>query len=376
MQRSISLAGVTDVLLIRPSAEIFLKSEGVRRSWEKILYTEIKKAIGEVKLRKGRGRIWIENEISPEAEERLKLIFGIQSFSRCERCDLNELEVKVLDFWNRRGNKADFTFAVRVKRTGSHEFTSQEMAAKIGALILDHHPDLKVNLDNPDYIIYIEIRDRDCYIFDEVIEGAGGLPYGVEGKVVALFSGGVDSSLACWLMMQRGSVIIPVYFDLGVFAGGEGVKRAEKVASFLQLYQRDFKPVKIDHGVFLSEVKRVLKEARLDNYRCLFCKREMYRVAEKIAAREGCKGIVTGESLGQVASQTLDNLFVLDQAVDIPVFRPLIGLDKMEIERLARKVGVYEICISIKEECLAIPEKPITSGNLKKILDLESALID
>ncbi len=363
------------MLLVRPSAEIFLKSEGVRRKWENILLSEIRKAIGEVRLKKGRGRIWIENEIHPEAEERLKRIFGIQSFSRCVRCDLGELEETVFEFWNKKWEyKSDFSFAVRVKRVGEHDFTSQEMAAKIGALILDHHPDLKVNLETPDYRIYIEIRDRNCYIFDEIIEGAGGLPHGVEGTVVLLFSGGVESAVASFLMMQRGCVIIPVYFDLGVFGGGEGLKRAEEVASFLQNYEQDFKLVTIDHGDLLGEVKRTLSNVKLDNHTCLFCKRRMYRVAEKVAEREGCKGIVTGESLGQVASQTLDNLFVLDQAVDIPVFRPLIGLDKTAIERLARDIGVYEVCISMQEECLATPDKPSTKGNLEKIIAIEEKM--
>ena len=373
MLRFMSLGRDLKVILVRPTAEIFLKSEGVKRRWENILISEIRRVVGGAKLRRGRGRIWIENEISPECEERLRWIFGIQSYSKCDYCELQELEDRVLSFWNERvRDRSGFSFAVKVKRSGKHDFTSQEMAARIGGLILDHHPDLWVDLENPDYRIYIEIRDNDCYIFDEVIECAGGLPPGVEGKVVALFSGGVDSAVATWLMMHRGCKIIPVYFDLGAFSAHDGRMRAEKVTSFLRRYQRDLELLVISHGDFLSDIRRILSDAKIENHTCLLCKRRMYRVIEEIAVREGAKGIVTGESLGQVASQTLDNLFILDHAVKIPVFRPLIGLDKNRIEAMARAIGVYDVCTSMKDECLATPDKPTTKGNLQKILEVES----
>ncbi len=363
------------MILLRPSAEIFLKSANVRRKWERKLISEIKRAIGDVRLRKGGGRIWIEEDITPEARDRLRYTFGIHSFSVCKRCSLQQLEEQVLSFWDERwGEKSGFSFAVRVKREGQHDFTSQEMAARIGALILDSHPDLRVDLKNPDYVIFVEIRDLDCYIFDEMIEGAGGLPPGVEGRVVALFSGGVDSAVASWMMMRRGCEVIPVHLDPGDFGAGEGIERAEEVASFLQRYQRNFKLKIIDHSEFLTDLIHLLRSVRLERYTCLLCKRRMYRIAEEVAREVKARGIVTGESLGQVASQTLDNLFVLDQAVNIPVFRPLIGLDKNEIEGWAREIGLYEICVSTENRCLAAPRRPSTRGDLEKILDLEQRL--
>jgi len=362
------------VILVRPTAEIFLKSESVKRRWENILISEIRKVVGDAKLKRGRGRIWIKDEISPECEERLRWIFGIQSYSKCGYCELQKLEDQVLSFWKVQTQDRDkFSFAVKVKRSGKHEFTSQEMAAKIGGLILDHHPDLWVDLGNPDYRIHIEIRDNDCYIFDEVIGCAGGLPPGVEGKVVALFSGGVDSAVATWLMMQRGCEVAPIHFDLEAFSTYDGRMRAEKVTSFLRRYQRDFELLVVPHGDFLGNIKRMLSDAKIENHTCLLCKRRMYRIVEEISVREGAKGIVTGESIGQVASQTLDNLFILDQAVNLPVFRPLIGLDKNRIETMARAIGVYEVCTSMKDECLATPNKPSTRGKLQKILEIEGS---
>ncbi|MHC1635052.1 MAG: tRNA sulfurtransferase, partial [Candidatus Methanospirareceae archaeon] len=203
--------------------EIFLKSEAVRRRWEDILIKNIKKAVGGCDIRRERGRIWIEsNDVSEEA---LKRVFGIVSFSKCEHCKLSELNEFVIEFGKEVLRDAR-TFAIRVKRVGSHDFTSQEKASELGYLILKAFPHLKVDLEHPDKEIFVEIRDEDCYVFDNITQGAGGIPIGVEGKLVSLFSGGIDSPVATYLMMKRGCEIIPVYFDISPFADENTFKRA------------------------------------------------------------------------------------------------------------------------------------------------------
>ncbi|ADB57260.1 tRNA uracil 4-sulfurtransferase ThiI [Archaeoglobus profundus] len=352
--------------LIRYS-EIFLKSEQVRRRWINKLIRNIRRIVGDCKFRLERGRIWLITDRN--VDDKLKKVFGIVSFSPCEHCKLDELEDFVLKFCKGKLESVR-TFAVRVKRVGEHDFTSQDVERRLGALILKNFPHLKVDLENPEKTIYVEIRNEDCYVFDEIIKGVGGIPLGVEGKLVSLFSGGIDSPVATWLMMKRGCEVVPIYFDIRPFTSERAIERVEKVAKVLKEYDPDFDVIVKEHGNFLMKVKDILKEKRLESYTCIFCKRRMLKVAEEVAKDVGAKGIVTGDSLGQVASQTLDNLLVISQACSIPIYRPLIGFDKIEIEEIARKIGTFEYS-TIPADCLAVPKRPTTKADLEKVLKIE-----
>ena len=351
-------------------SEIALKSLPVRRRWEDVLITNLQKALPGCKVRKSWGRIWLEGPVDPE---KLKKVFGIVSFSECERCSLQEMDSYIMDFCMRADLDKAKTFALRLRRVGDHPFTSHEKTVELADKILERFPNLKVNLDNPDATIYVEIRDNDCYLYRDVIKGAGGLPLGVEGKLVALFSGGIDSPVAAWMMMKRGCKIIPVYADLTSFSSEGALKKAEAVIETLKAYQPDIE-LRVVKDDFLSRAKLVMRKYDLENYTCLICKRYMYRLAESIAMEVGAKGIVTGESLGQVASQTLDNLFVLDSAICMPIYRPLIGFDKVEAEGIARKIGTFEPSTMPVEGCNAVPYKPATKGKLEKALKIEEEL--
>ena len=359
--------------LIRYS-EIFLKSEHVRRRWENTLIKNIKKVV-EGKVKTERGRIWLitETEKDNNVKDKLKKIFGIVSFSECQHCKLEELNDFIIKYCKEVLKDAK-TFAVRVKRVGNHDFTSQQKAAELGSIILKNFPHLKVDLNSPDKTIYVEIREQDCYVFHEIVKGVGGIPLGVEGKLVSLFSGGIDSPVATWLMMKRGCKIIPLYFDCRPFTDEANLKRAKTVADILKEYDPEFELRVVEHGKFLLKVKEVLKELKLENYTCIICKRRMYKVAEGVALDEDAKGIVTGEALGQVASQTLDNLAVISQACSIPIYRPLIGFDKVEIEELARKIGTFEASTMPAQDCKAVPKKPVTKAKLDKVLEIEERL--
>ena len=357
------------MFLVRYS-EIFLKSETVRRRWENVLISNIREVLPGCHVRREGGRIWVEGAVDPE---KLKKVFGVVSFSSCEHCKLEELNSFILSFCDNGGIHDARTFAVRVKRVGSHKFTSPEKAAELGYLILNQFQGLKVDLDCPEKEIFVEIRDKDCYVFDDMIKGAGGIPRGVEGKVVALLSGGIDSPVAAWLMMKRGCKVLPLYVDCFPFFDDSMLRRAKKVADILRGYQPDFE-LRVVNDNFLERAKEVLKSAGIENYTCILCKRHMYRVAERIAKEEGAKGIVTGESLGQVASQTLDNLLVLNDACTLPVYRPLIGFDKVEIERIAKEIGTFEASILPARSCSAVPKRPVTKAKLDKVLDMEKEL--
>lgn len=351
-------------------SEIALKSPPVRRRWEDVLVSNIQRVLPGCKVSKSRGRIWLEG---PVDQEKLKRVFGIVSFSEVEHCSLQDLGSFILDFCNATGLGNARTFALRLRRVGEHPFTSQEKTVELADKILNRFPHLKVDLENPEFKIFVEIRDIDCYLYKDVVKGAGGLPLGVEGSLVALFSGGIDSPVAAWMMMKRGCKIIPIYVEMGSFLGEGSLKKAEAVIDALKAYQPDLDLIVVKDD-FLKMAKEVMKAEGLENYTCLLCKRHMYRLAESMARELGCKGIVTGESLGQVASQTLDNLFVLDSAVSVPIYRPLIGFDKVEAERIARAIGTYEPSIIPAEGCRAVPKKPATRGRLEKVLRIEEQM--
>jgi thiamine biosynthesis protein ThiI len=351
--------------------EIFLKSDPVRRNWEEVLAREIRERMPGVAVRTGRGRLWVDG---PVDRDTLSRIFGVVSFSPTTPCLLEDLDGAMLEYVATRwGDRASGTFAVRVKRVGTHPFSSQEKAASLGALIGTVLPGYRVDLDNPDIALHVEIRDERCYLYHEVFPGQGGLPSGTQGTLVALVSGGIDSPVAAYLMMKRGCRILPLMVALEGYLDETAVARAEAVVERLRRYQPDI-ALHVLHDGYLKQAKKVLRRARQERYTCVLCKRRMYRLAGEYASEHGALGIVTGEALGQVASQTLDNLRVLDDAAPLPVYRPLIGFDKEEIIAIARRIGTFETSISPATGCLAVPSMPTTKAKLALVREFEHAV--
>jgi thiamine biosynthesis protein ThiI len=355
--------------LIRYS-EIFLKSDPVRRRWENVLIKNIKEMMPDVHVRNERGRIWLDGDVKPD---RLKNIFGIVSFSEVEHIRIEELGLFLPDYCRRHGIEKAKTFAIRMKRVGTHTFSSNDKAIEYGNLLRNKFPHLKVNLASPDKEIHIEIRANEVYLYDTVIKAVGGLPLGVEGTLVALVSGGIDSPVAAWMMMKRGCRIMPLFVALDTFLDDTTVARAKRVVEQLAGYQPGIELLVVSDP-YLAAAKKELIRRHLEKYTCIFCKRRMYRVATAYADKVGAKGIVTGEALGQVASQTLDNLLVLDEAAGIPVYRPLIGFDKEDAIRTAREIGTFEQSISPAFGCTAVPKGPSTNAKLDTIREIESKL--
>lgn len=351
-------------ILIKYS-EIFLKSCYVYRKFENILIANIGAALKhssiKFKILRTRGRIFIETKQIKKSLETLKRVFGIVSFSPIYHLKTNDIK-KIQSFVKKEHKKwikKDEKFAVRSKRVGKHNYTSQELAKLVGDVV-----DRKVDLKNPDVKIFVEVRDNDCYIYTETIDGPGGLPLGSSGKVVVLLSGGIDSAVAAWLMMKRGCKITVIHADMRK----KGKKAINEIIKKLKMWH-----IGSDIRIYTYDQKKILKVFNENFYRhtCILCKRMIYRAANTLAKKTKSKGIVTGEAIAQVASQTLDNLTVLNQASELPVFRPLIAMDKIEIIKIAQRLGTYQIASEHKESCWAWPQKPKTTSKLKRILEFE-----
>lgn len=358
--------------------EISLKSPPVRRRLERILARQIasmlrRRGLGEHRVYGGYGRLYVEDAGREEAEA-VAEVFGVVSAmpaykTSAELESIIDLAVKVAEESIRDGD----SFAVRPKVVGEHPYTSSDVAIKVGDAVLQRlsHRGVHVDLDNPTVTLYIEVRDRDAYIYTEVIEGFGGLPYGTQGRLVSLLSGGIDSPVAMWMMMKRGVEVYPLFMDQRPYVGEDYVERAIDAFRVLSRYIPEDSEL---YAAPFGEVMKRIMESPIPRLRCLLCKRSMYRVASAFAETIEARGLITGESLGQVASQTLDNLYILDEASSLPVLRPLIGLDKVEIEHLAMKIGTYQVTAKTVHGCTVVPDKPATKANLEVVRELEEEL--
>jgi thiamine biosynthesis protein ThiI len=362
-------------------SEIALKGNYVRRRLERLLADQISFKLNQngysgFKILRRFGRIYIEN-IPDEASKHVAKVFGVASVMPAEKTD-SKLESVInlaIEVAKRKLKKGE-SFALRTRVIGRarEQYSSRDLAVKGGSSILEQLKEINihVNLNNPDLTIHLEVRDRDAFAYTEIQPGVIGLPYGSQGKMVSLFSGGIDSPVATWMMMKRGASVYPLFMDQRPHVGESYLKRAESALEFLKEYAptKEFKM----HIAPISEVMNKILESPDPRFRCILCKRSMYRIAEAFAEFKKAKALITGESLGQVASQTLDNLYVLNSAVKIPIFRPNIGLDKVEIEAIARKIGTYKITAKNVEGCTVVPRQPATKSTINKILKLEEKL--
>lgn len=359
--------------------EIALKSRGVRNRLEKILCNQIQEAMTrrgftEAQVLRRYGRLYVEN-VPLQAAEHVADVFGIVSAMPSLRTssDLDSILALLTDI---ASEKMSFrtSFAIRPRVVGKHSYRSRDIAFKGGSAVLDALSDKEIHVDltHPDTTIYVEVRDRDAFVYTEIVQGVGGLPYASQGRLVSLFSGGIDSPVATWLMMKRGVETLPLMMDQSPYVGESYIERAVKVAGELGRYVPSGKM-----GLHLAPFGGIMErisEASVPSLRCVLCKRSMYRVAEAFALDTGARGVITGESLGQVASQTLENLYVLDGAASLPMLRPIIGLDKVEIERIARRIGTYELTAVSVDGCTVVPERPTTRARMETVVELESEL--
>ncbi len=351
-------------------SEIGLKSKPVRARMERALIKHLKKSLGNVEIKRTYGRIFVYGENEREIAEKASKVFGVKSTSPAVEtaADLSELIKSIVEYAKKTIRQGE-SFALRVRREGEHTYTSQDVAVKAGAEVVKA-TNAKVKLKNPDREIFVEIRGDRAYIYHEVIPGVGGLPYGTQGRAVALVSGGIDSPVATFLAMKRGIEPVCVFLNPAPLVDKRTEERAMKsIKKLAEFAPEPLKTYIVPYGDVLIELLKV--DIPLG---CVLCKRMMYRVAELIALREKAKAIITGESLGQVASQTLDNLHTISSAIRLPVLRPLIAMDKDEIIEIARKIGTYEISILPANCCLGPPPKPATRATPERAEKAEKKL--
>jgi len=367
-------------LVLATYSEVALKSPPVRRRLENQLTRHIRKMLereGLTGARVGRiqGRLTIEDVDLWKATGVVSKVFGIASVMPALRIDGDlDMIVRATVEMALQVIQPNQTFAVRARRTGNQSYTSKDIEVKAGAEILKRlsEREVRVNLENPDKTIHVEARGDSAYMYHQVLMGPSGLPFGSQGKLISLFSGGIDSPVATWLMMKRGAYVMPLFLDQRPFVGDDYCQRVENVARKIREY------VPLDNYYLniapMGEIMKEIVETVPAKFICLVCKRMMYRIACGLAERKEADGIVTGESLGQVASQTLANLRVLDDVSPLPVYRPLVGFEKLEIVEFARRIGTYELSTIRVHGCSAVPSKPATRARLEDVKTVEASL--
>ena len=356
-------------LIIARYGEIGLKSPKIRSRFERKLVKNIK-ATFDCEVDRNQGRIYIFPKNFDEGIDKLNRVFGVVSYSPATPTytnyeDIDEtLRQYTKDLMAEGILDENTKFAIKCRRVGTHDFTSQEMAAHCGGVVRDVVL-APVDLTNPDLTIFVEIRDDDAYIYHEKIKGPGGLPLGTQGKVVVLLSSGIDSPVAAYLMMKRGCEVIALHCNNDPFSGPKVTELFNQLVDQLNLYAKGV-PIKkrvIDYGEYLQAAK----ENAPEKMTCVLCKSGMYHIAEKLAQKLGADAIVDGSSVGQVASQTLSNILATRYGVEMPILSPLIGLDKEEITAIAKEIGTFEISKIDDGGCSAVPKYPETRADLERV---------
>ncbi len=326
------------------------------------------------RIQKLPGRLLLElagENAAQEVSERVRRVFGVANCCSALRCDL-DLEALKDTAAKALAGRPFQTFRVTARRAyKTFPLTSPQLNEILGTFVLERFP-ARVDLKNPELTLFVDILPKEAFIYLEKVPGPGGLPVGVAGRVIALLSGGIDSPVAAYRMMRRGCQVSFVHFHGAPFLDRRTQEKAREIVKLLTRYQYTSRLYLVPFG----EVQQEVVVNTPAPYRVLLYRRLMARIAEHLASLEGAKALVTGESLGQVASQTLENLTVIEEAVKLPLFRPLIGMDKEEITEQAKEIGTYEISIQPDQDCctLFVPRHPATRATMDDIGRAEMTL--
>ncbi|MBQ6004086.1 MAG: tRNA 4-thiouridine(8) synthase ThiI [Clostridia bacterium] len=362
------------IILIR-YGEIHLKGKN-RPYFEKSLLRAIKASAsrfgGEVSTEQGRYYVKGIPETSYSAAlESLSKIFGIHSISPAYETD-KDLEAiyglagDVFEMKLEEMNRNEVSFKVISKRSDKKFcMNSMELSVEVGGVILDRFPSVHVDVHEPEVNLYVEIRDH-AIVYTDIIPGSGGMPYGTSGKAMLLLSGGIDSPVAGYMMAKRGVAVEAIHYHSFPYTSD---RAKEKIIRLGELLAEYVGPIKI-HMIHFTDIQMAIYDKCPEEQLTVLMRVFMMKIAERVAKENKCKALITGESLGQVASQTLDALNVTNSVVDLPVFRPLIGFDKLEIIDIAEKINTFETSILPYEDCCTVfvPKHPVTHPRLDKIL--------
>ncbi len=321
------------------------------------------KDMGDFDIQQSHSRIWIrstgqaslvDDQVLDQVMDRLSRVFGIVSLSAALELDLDYegLRERLVDYVRplmADGRKASFKMEVR-RINKAFPLDSYQLASQLGALLLETYPDqLTVKMENPDLVFQVEIRDK-LYLFHDKVDGAKGLPVGMGGRAMLLLSGGIDSPVAGYMMASRGMILDAIYFHTFPYTSPQALAKVEELAGLLARYAGRINLYVVDFTDIQLELNDYVPEDMLT----IVMRRVMMRMASRLADETGAKALITGESLGQVASQTLEGLVATDRVSDKPVFRPLIGMDKNDTIRLAREIGTFETSILPYDDCCTV----------------------
>jgi len=364
---------VKKMVLVR-YGEIILKGYN-RPVFEDALVTNIRKAIekeGQVNITKAQATIYIEPMESDDQVEgivaKLKKVFGIVSIVVAYKTEksidgaVNEIK-ESFDTVLRSAR----TFKVEAKRADKKfPLKSPEICAEVGGRLLAAYHNLKVDVKNPEVVVHVEMREGFCYVHTGREKGIGGMPTGTNGRAMLLLSGGIDSPVAGYMIAKRGVKLEAVHFFSYPYTSDRAKDKVMKLAEIIGEYTAGIKV----HVVPFTEIQLEIRDKCPEEHLTLVMRRFMMEIAQRIAEKRGCQALITGESIGQVASQTMGALGVTDDAVTMPVFRPLIGMDKEEIVEISRKIDTFETSILPYEDCCTVftPRHPSTKPKIEKVI--------
>ncbi|MBO2516328.1 MAG: tRNA 4-thiouridine(8) synthase ThiI [Clostridiales bacterium] len=360
-------------LLLVKYGEIYLK--GLNRPYfMHALVERVKQAVKDLggKVWLYDARIFVEGASDmTECIRRVTRVFGVHSVCPARALDKADFAAICENAAEMMASKRG-TFKVDSRRSDkTYPMTSPEMNAEIGGYILDRNPDLTVDVKTPEHRLNVEIRDE-CYLYSEVIMAVGGMPVGTGGKACLLLSGGIDSPVAGYMIAKRGVELVAVHYFSYPYTGEQAKQKVLDLAKILSEYCCGIKV----YVVPFTDIQMQIHEKCHEEYTTLIMRRFMMRIAERIAEKEECGALITGESLGQVASQTMEALNTTNMVVKMPVFRPLIGFDKSDIIAYAQKIGTYETSSLPYEDCCTVftPRHPATKPKMNIVLSSESRL--
>lgn len=326
------------------------------------------------KIYKEQGKFYIEGDPDnfPAMIEKMKKVFGIVSISPALRVEKTLENVDEAVQLLVKEYPEVKTFKVQAHRTDkSFPMKSPEMNGHLGGVVLKNFPDIKVDVHHPDLIIYVEVK-KYIYIYTEKIQGFGGLPVGSSGRGLLLLSGGIDSPVAGYLMAGRGMELGALHFHSYPFTPTRGEDKAKQLASILADYCG---PLSF-YSINLLPIQKAIRQNCREKEMTILSRRFMMRMGEEICKKYSYQAMITGESLGQVASQTVESIGVINHAVNLPILRPLIGMDKRQITEISQDIESYEVSILPYEDCCTVflPDRPVTKPRLEDILESERKL--
>ncbi len=371
-----------DEVILLKDGELALKGLN-RRTFEDVLLKSVKRRLknaGEFSFFRAQSTTVIE-PLSSDcdmdlASDMISRVFGISAFSRAAKCekDIDSIKKTAGSYLKNELLKAR-TFKVEAKRSDKKfPLKSPEICEEVGGYLLSFFGNLKVDVHNPQVTVYIEIRDKRAFVHGSQQKGAGGLPEGVSGKAIVLISGGIDSPVAAWMMAKRGLKLSAVHFASPPFTSKRAEMKVRDLLKKVALYSGDIE----FYTVPFTEIQEKIRDFSIPEMATVTTRRMMMKIASEIAAKNGSGALITGESLGQVASQTIYAINCTDEASKLPVLRPLIGMDKNEIIEISRKIGAFDISIEPYEDCCTVftPKHPKIKPTLDLALKAEQMAYD